>query len=112
MMAKSVRPRAGTTSGLSKAQQPENPIRTLLADPIRASSPNRLHKQAGQTTAPDGTSDHHFMLATREPSTDDIPKSAKMEREESDQLPHQIIGGQLNQAKRCQAASFGEVDAA
>ncbi|MFC3696551.1 hypothetical protein ACFOOJ_03750, partial [Sphingobium xenophagum] len=50
-----------------------------------------------------------FWMPTAEAA---IPLPAKMEREESDQLPHQIIGGQLNQAKRCQAASFGEVDAA
>jgi len=49
------------------------PDRTLFADTIRASSLNRLHQQAGQTTAPDGMSDHHFMLATREPSADVIP---------------------------------------
>lgn len=36
----------------------------------------------------------------------------KMEREESAQLPHQSIGGQLTQAKRCKAGLFGEVDAA
>ena len=46
--------------------------RNLLVDPIRASSLNRLHKQAGQTTAPDQRPVHHFMLATREPSTDDV----------------------------------------
>ena len=50
------------------------PDRTLFVDPIRASSLNRLHQQAGQTTAPDGTPDHHFTLATREPSTDDGPQ--------------------------------------
>lgn len=49
--------------------------RNLFADPIRASSPRRLHKQAGQTTAPDPSPDHHSMLATREPSTDAIPDS-------------------------------------
>lgn len=49
--------------------------RTLFADTIRASSLHRLHQQAGQTTAPDGTSDHHFMLATREPSTEAVPDS-------------------------------------
>ena len=47
--------------------------RTLLVDPIRASSLYRLHKQAGQTTAPDQRPVHHFMLATREPSTEDCP---------------------------------------
>jgi hypothetical protein len=46
--------------------------RTLLVDPIRASSLNRLRKQAGQTTAPDQRPAHHFMLATREPSTQDV----------------------------------------
>ena len=46
--------------------------RTLLVDPIRASSLYRLHKQAGQTTAPDQRPVHHFMLATREPSTEDV----------------------------------------
>ena len=43
---------------------------TLLVDSIRASSLNRLHKQPGQTTAPDQRPGHHFMLATREPSTE------------------------------------------
>ena len=47
--------------------------RTLLVDPIRASSLYRLHKQAGQTTAPHQRPVHHFMLATREPSTEDCP---------------------------------------
>ena len=46
--------------------------RNLLVDPIRASSLYRLHKQAGQTTAPDQRPVHHFMLATREPSTEDF----------------------------------------
>jgi hypothetical protein len=45
---------------------------TLLVDPIRASSLYRLHKQAGQTTAPDQRPGNHFMLAAREPSTDDV----------------------------------------
>jgi hypothetical protein len=44
----------------------------LFANPIRASSLNRLHKQAGQTTAPDQRPVHHFMLATREPSTEEM----------------------------------------
>jgi hypothetical protein len=44
---------------------------TLLVDPIRASSLYRLHKQAEQTTAPDQRPVHHFMLATREPPTED-----------------------------------------
>jgi hypothetical protein len=43
----------------------------LFADNIRASSLHRLHQQAGQTTAPYPTPDHHFMLATREPSTEE-----------------------------------------
>jgi hypothetical protein len=46
-------------------------------DPIRASSLYRLHKQAGQTTAPDQRPVHHFMLATREPSTEDCPFTAQ-----------------------------------
>lgn len=57
---------------MAKALQPAKPIGTMFADPIRASSPCRLHQQAGQTTAPDPSPDHHFMLATREPSTDAI----------------------------------------
>lgn len=57
---------------MAKALQPAKPIGTLFADPIRASSPSRLHQKAGQTTAPDQTPDHHFLLATREPSTDAI----------------------------------------
>ena len=48
---------------------------TLLVCLIRASSLNRLRKQAGQTTAPDPTPHHHFMIATREPSTDDVQET-------------------------------------
>jgi len=62
------------------------PDRTLFVDPIRASSLNRLHQQAGQTTAPDGTPDHHFTLATREPSTEDSLKI----RQDRDLLPANI----------------------
>ena len=40
--------------------------------PITASSLNRLHKQAGQKTAPDQRHCVNFALATREPSTEDI----------------------------------------
>ena len=65
-------PGTRTTQRMAKALQPAKPIGTLFADPIRASSPSRLHQKAGQTTAPDQTPDHHFMLATREPSTDAI----------------------------------------
>lgn len=64
---------------MAKALQPAKPIGTMFADPIRASSPCRLHQQAGQTTAPDQTPDRHFMLATREPSTDAIPNSTHLE---------------------------------
>ncbi len=41
-----------------------------------------------------------------------VAKRLIVGREESALLPHQSIGGQLTQAKRCKAASFGEVDAA
>ena len=44
----------------------------MFADSIRASSLNRLHKQAGQKTAPDQRHCVNFALATREPSTEDI----------------------------------------
>jgi hypothetical protein len=45
----------------------------LFADSIRASSLNRLHQQAGQKTAPDLRQHVKFPLATREPSTEDVP---------------------------------------
>ena len=44
----------------------------MFADSIRASILNRLHKQAGQKTAPDQRHCINFALATREPSTEDI----------------------------------------
>jgi hypothetical protein len=56
-MAKPVRPGIGTIHCVSQVLEPEKPIGTLFADPIRASSPKRLHTQAGQTTAPDRPSD-------------------------------------------------------
>ena len=43
-----------------------------LREARRASSLNRLHKQAGQKTAPDQRHCVNFALATREPSTEDI----------------------------------------
>ncbi len=52
-MAKPVKPGTGTTHSKSKALQPEKQNRTRFADSIRASSPYRLHQQAGQKTAPD-----------------------------------------------------------
>src|SRR3546814_8927846 len=70
-MARPFRPGAVTTHGQSKASYPDKPIGTWFADSIRASSPYRLHQQAGQTTATDQNAERQFMLATREPSTDD-----------------------------------------
>jgi len=69
-----VRPGTGTTQGMSKASQPETQNGTLFADTIRASSLNRLHQQAGQKTAPDQCHCVNLALATREPSTEDMPR--------------------------------------
>ena len=48
----------------------------MFADSIRASSLNRLHRQAGQKTAPDQRQYVNLALAMREPSTEDIAATA------------------------------------
>src|SRR4030095_1059255 len=70
---KPVRPGTGTTHRMSKASEPDKQNGTLFADSIRASSLNRLHQQAGQKTAPDLRQHVNLPLATREPSTEDMP---------------------------------------
>ena len=59
----------------------------MFADSIRASSLNRLHKQAGQKTAPDQRHCVNFALATREPSTEDIRTVWLGQRQETRRLP-------------------------
>jgi hypothetical protein len=62
-----------STQRTSKALQPVSQFGTRLADTIRASSPfKRLHQQAGQKSAPDQRQNIDFVLATREPSTEDV----------------------------------------
>src|SRR6516162_1292983 len=67
-----VRPGTGTTQVMSKASKPDKQNGTLFADSIRASSLKRLHRQAGQKTAPDQCQYVNLALAMREPSTEDI----------------------------------------
>src|SRR6516225_2024338 len=67
-----VRPGTGTTQVMSKASKPDKQNGTLFADSIRASSLKRLHRQAGQKTAPDQRQYVNLALAMREPSTEDI----------------------------------------
>ena len=65
---------------MSKASQPDEQNGTLFADSIKASSLDRLHQQAGQKTAPDQCHCVNLALATREPSTEDIVRSARQVR--------------------------------
>src|SRR5215510_8849349 len=74
---KPVRPGTGTPHPMSKASEPDKQNGILFADSIRASSPNRLHQQAGQKTAPDQSQHVNLPLATREPSTEDIEPSSQ-----------------------------------
>ena len=67
-----VRPGTGTTQVMSKASKPDKQNGTLFADSIRASSLKRLHRQAGQKTAPDQCQYVNLALAMREPSTEDM----------------------------------------
>ena len=67
-----VRPGTGTTQVMSKASKPDKQNGTLFADSIRASSLKRLHRQAGQKTAPDQRQYVNLALAMREPSTEDM----------------------------------------
>ena len=57
---------------MSKASKPDKQNGTPFADSIRASSLKRLHRQAGQKTAPDQCQYVNLALAMREPSTEDI----------------------------------------
>lgn len=71
-MARPVRPGTRTTHLMSKASKPAKQNGTLFADPIRASSQSRLHAKAEDKTAPDQHAEHQTVLATREPSRQDI----------------------------------------
>ena len=57
---------------MSKASKPDKQNGTLFADSNRASSLKRLHRQAGQKTAPDQCQYVNLALAMREPSTEDM----------------------------------------
>ena len=84
-----VRPGTGTTQVMSKASKPDKQNGTLFADSIRASSLKRLHRQAGQKTAPDQCQYVNLALAMREPSTEDIAVT----------LRHVSFGPQANQQR-------------
>src|SRR5450432_2603198 len=74
---KPVRPGTGIIRPMSEALKPVTQNGTLFADSIRASSPNRLHQQAGQKTAPDQCHCVNLSLATREPSTEDSSRTSR-----------------------------------
>ncbi|MER9330855.1 hypothetical protein [Mesorhizobium sp. M0488] len=58
---------------MSEASKPDKQIGTQFADPIRASSLEWLHQQAGQKTAPDQRAImSNYLLHRGMPSTEDI----------------------------------------